>query len=132
MANSDNVVRAGLTPKYKDIENLLDIINYNFKPVSVISPPPGEKIFTYNTPVSEFNISRIVLEKSQDISLQTNDSLIMSIILDGIVNVSYKNSNGPDEMIFQKGDSFIIPAAINHITLSASEQSLLFIVNISS
>lgn len=29
MACSDNVVRAGLTPKYKDVETLLTMLNYN-------------------------------------------------------------------------------------------------------
>ncbi len=30
MANSDNVVRAGLTNKFQDIEVLIDILNYKF------------------------------------------------------------------------------------------------------
>lgn len=29
MANSDNVVRVGLTPKYKDVDTLIDMLTYN-------------------------------------------------------------------------------------------------------
>jgi mannose-6-phosphate isomerase class I len=31
MKNSDNVVRLGLTPKFKDVETLLKIIDYDQK-----------------------------------------------------------------------------------------------------
>ena len=38
MACSDNVVRAGLTPKFKDVDTLLDMLNY-------VGEPGENKIF---------------------------------------------------------------------------------------
>ena len=33
MAASDNVVRAGLTPKFKDVTTLVSMLTYNFAPI---------------------------------------------------------------------------------------------------
>jgi mannose-6-phosphate isomerase len=33
MAASDNVVRAGLTPKFKDVDTLVDMLTYEYKGV---------------------------------------------------------------------------------------------------
>lgn len=36
MARSDNVVRAGLTPKYKDVDTLASMLTYNTKPPVIL------------------------------------------------------------------------------------------------
>ena len=44
MALSDNVVRAGLTPKFKDVRTLCDMLHYSYgKPSSFIRPVPLDK-----------------------------------------------------------------------------------------
>ena len=32
MSRSDNVVRSGLTPKFKDVETLVDMLTYDYGP----------------------------------------------------------------------------------------------------
>lgn len=70
MANSDNVVRAGLTPKFKDVERLLDMLEYEapkepsnlrFSPISPpkISTPVGVELESFVPPVSEFAVDTI-------------------------------------------------------------------------
>ncbi|MFE0704796.1 mannose-6-phosphate isomerase, class I [Streptomyces sp. NPDC058872] len=62
MANSDNVLRCGLTPKHVDVPELLRIVR--FEPVidpGVLRPeasPSGEEV--YETPIDEFRLSRFV------------------------------------------------------------------------
>ncbi len=36
MARSDNVVRAGLTPKYKDVDTLASMLTYDTKPPVIL------------------------------------------------------------------------------------------------
>lgn len=36
MARSDNVVRAGLTPKYKDVDTLASMLTYNTSPPLIL------------------------------------------------------------------------------------------------
>ncbi|MFK4103615.1 mannose-6-phosphate isomerase, class I [Streptomyces sp. NPDC019531] len=62
MANSDNVLRCGLTPKHVDVPELLRIVNFEAADPGVLRPeasPDGEEV--YETPIDEFRLSRYVL-----------------------------------------------------------------------
>lgn len=62
MANSDNVLRCGLTPKHVDVPELLRIVRFEARDPGVLRPeaePDGEEV--YVTPVDEFRLSRYVL-----------------------------------------------------------------------
>lgn len=55
MANSDNVLRGGLTPKHVDVNELLKVLNFTDGPANVLR---GE----YVTPVPDFRLSRHVVD----------------------------------------------------------------------
>ncbi|MEU1127307.1 mannose-6-phosphate isomerase, class I [Streptomyces sp. NPDC005899] len=62
MANSDNVLRCGLTPKHIDVPELLRIVRFESTEPGVLRPEAattGEEV--YETPVDEFRLSRFVL-----------------------------------------------------------------------
>ncbi|MEV2248790.1 mannose-6-phosphate isomerase, class I [Streptomyces sp. NPDC049970] len=62
MANSDNVLRCGLTPKHIDVPELLGIVRFEATEPAILRPeasPTGEEL--YETPVDEFRLSRYVL-----------------------------------------------------------------------
>ncbi|KAF0646983.1 mannose-6-phosphate isomerase, class I [Streptomyces fradiae] len=59
MANSDNVLRCGLTPKHIDVPELLRVVRFEAGDPGVLRPeasPAGEEV--YETPVDEFRLSR--------------------------------------------------------------------------
>ncbi|MFB6817117.1 mannose-6-phosphate isomerase, class I [Streptomyces sp. NPDC056347] len=59
MANSDNVLRCGLTPKHVDVPELLRIVRFEAAEPGILRPeaaPSGEEL--YETPVDEFRLSR--------------------------------------------------------------------------
>ncbi|MBA2806626.1 mannose-6-phosphate isomerase, class I [Streptomyces sp. KM273126] len=61
MANSDNVLRCGLTPKHVDVPELLRIVRFEAGDPGVLRPeasPDGEEV--YETPIDEFRLSRYV------------------------------------------------------------------------
>ncbi|MFF9017884.1 mannose-6-phosphate isomerase, class I [Streptomyces sp. NPDC014870] len=61
MANSDNVLRCGLTPKHVDVPELLRIVRFEPTDPGVLRPeasPSGEEV--YDTPTDEFRLSRLV------------------------------------------------------------------------
>jgi len=79
MASSDNVVRAGFTPKFKDVETLTTMLTYSYAPISEqkMSPVdyPYAKLNTtaysssssntlYDPPIPEFAVVRTALNKS--------------------------------------------------------------------
>ncbi|MFF7158910.1 mannose-6-phosphate isomerase, class I [Streptomyces sp. NPDC008139] len=62
MANSDNVLRCGLTPKHIDVPELLRIVRFEAGDPGVLRPeaaPDGEEL--YAAPIDEFRLSRYVL-----------------------------------------------------------------------
>ncbi|KAG5368035.1 Mannose-6-phosphate isomerase [Yarrowia sp. C11] len=63
MAASDNVVRAGFTPKFKDVDNLVSMLTYSTAPVSeqkmVAQPFPrahGATAKLFDPPINEFSV----------------------------------------------------------------------------
>ncbi|MGA5169042.1 MULTISPECIES: mannose-6-phosphate isomerase, class I [Streptomyces] len=61
MANSDNVLRCGLTPKHVDVPELLRVVRFEPLDAAVLRPeasPSGEEV--YETPIDEFRLSRYV------------------------------------------------------------------------
>lgn len=65
MAASDNVVRAGFTPKFKDVKNLVSMLNFTYDPVEEQKMPllpfakssgDAEKSILYDPPIAEFSV----------------------------------------------------------------------------
>ncbi|WP_217550990.1 mannose-6-phosphate isomerase, class I [Streptomyces sp. GbtcB6] len=80
MANSDNVLRCGLTPKHVDVPELLHVVRFEAGDAGVLRPeaaPDGEEV--YETPIDEFRLSRYVLPEgtaAHDLTLPTPQILL--------------------------------------------------------
>lgn len=76
MAASDNVVRAGLTPKFKDVDTLVGMLTYSYAPIEEQKMVPadypyatlnraayssGSEVTLYDPPIDEFSVVRTVL-----------------------------------------------------------------------
>jgi mannose-6-phosphate isomerase len=61
MANSDNVLRGGLTPKHVDPSELLRVLTFADEPMPVIAARGRDVEQTYETPAPEFRLSRLAL-----------------------------------------------------------------------
>ena len=62
LANSDNVLRAGLTPKHVDVPELLKVVVFRSQDPDVLRPvadDDGEQV--YPAPIDEFRLSRFTL-----------------------------------------------------------------------
>ncbi|MHC0433161.1 mannose-6-phosphate isomerase, class I [Streptomyces sp. O3] len=80
MANSDNVLRCGLTPKHVDIPELLRVVRFEPTDPAVLRPEAdadGEEV--YDTPIDEFRLSRMVLAEGsapRDLTARTPQILL--------------------------------------------------------
>ncbi len=66
MANSDNVIRAGLTPKLRDVPNLVNTLTYVAAPAThhTVKPQPfphASASTLYDPPISEFSVVSVTL-----------------------------------------------------------------------
>ncbi|MGP3953817.1 mannose-6-phosphate isomerase, class I [Streptomyces sp. 7N604] len=66
MANSDNVLRCGLTPKHIDVPELLRIVRFEPTAPGVLRPEAVDGEETYETPIDEFRLSRYVLAEGAE------------------------------------------------------------------
>jgi mannose-6-phosphate isomerase len=71
MANSDNVLRGGLTTKHIDVDELSSILDFTPIPVDVLDPEPCDRgsEYLYPTPVPEFVLRRWELDANREVAL---------------------------------------------------------------
>jgi mannose-6-phosphate isomerase len=58
MANSDNVLRGGLTPKHVDVPELLRVLDFRATPPPIVTGKPDGDWVRYDTPAEEFLLRR--------------------------------------------------------------------------
>ncbi|POX65463.1 mannose-6-phosphate isomerase, class I [Streptomyces sp. Ru62] len=103
MANSDNVLRCGLTPKHVDVPELLRIVRFEPSDPGVLRPeasPEGEEV--YETPIDEFRLSRYVLPEGGAAHDLTRDTPQILLCTAGTVRA------GEHEL--RPGQSVFVPA----------------------
>lgn len=84
MACSDNVVRAGLTPKFKDVETLVKMLTYNCThPEIVTGKQINEYCRLYCPPVDDFAIEMITLKAGEQYQLPNVRSPSVLLTLQG-------------------------------------------------
>lgn len=70
MATSDNVVRAGLTPKFKDVSTLVEMLTYQDKAPEIMDGVRESKYsIVYQPPAEEFQLTRISLPAGESTAL---------------------------------------------------------------
>ncbi|WP_200307916.1 mannose-6-phosphate isomerase, class I [Streptomyces adelaidensis] len=104
MANSDNVLRCGLTPKHVDVPELLRVVRFEATDPGVLRPeasPDGEEV--YETPIDEFRLSRYVLPEGaapHDLTRATPQILLCTA---GSVRAG-EHTLAPGESVFVPAD----------------------------
>ncbi|KAF6213586.1 hypothetical protein GE061_011307, partial [Apolygus lucorum] len=86
MACSDNVVRAGLTPKFRDVRTLCNMLDYtSFHPSSLIckSKKTDGVSTIYKTPVKDFGVAMIDIPPSQTYLFPRQHSCSIIIVIEG-------------------------------------------------
>ncbi|CZF78140.1 Mannose-6-phosphate isomerase [Grimontia celer] len=108
MANSDNVLRAGLTPKHMDVPELISCTRCLPMPEETIllAPSIQGNAQHYPIPVPDFKFS--VYRNTQDEVLSTQSAEILFAI-DAPLTVSHSNG---EAVTLQKGESVFIPAYV--------------------
>ncbi|MGW0909902.1 mannose-6-phosphate isomerase, class I [Streptomyces sp. NPDC002853] len=106
MANSDNVLRCGLTPKHVDVPELLRIVRFEPTAPGILRPeasPDGEEV--YETPIDEFRLSRFVLPEGaaapHDLTAATPQILLC---VAGAVSVGDAGELTPGQSVFVPAD----------------------------
>ena len=118
MANSDNVLRGGLTHKHVDVDELLNIVKFNYGPAQIITPIDARDCEAiYTAPAEEFILSVIKLENGKNfISLDENRPAEIMILIDGEAEI--RDVKKGNILKLKKGDSILIPSAMPQYIIS--------------
>ncbi|APX08667.1 mannose-6-phosphate isomerase, class I [Vibrio campbellii] len=114
MANSDNVLRAGLTPKHMDVEELVKCTDFIPKPMNTLLTKAAVNGCEHNfpVPVQDFKFSVFQEPKDQQIEMSSAE-ILMPIDAD----VTLLAESG-ETLVLGKGQSAFIPAYVGNYTLS--------------
>lgn len=112
MANSDNVLRAGLTAKRVDAGELLRVVDFTPAPARRVASVGGsgdERV--YPTPAREFRLSRLPLSGCW--TAEQRSGIELWIVTEGWALVRW----GADSLALEAGESFVVPACVGDYSL---------------
>ena len=130
MANSDNVVRVGLTPKHKDAETLLKILKYEPAEGIVVAPDPAGRKTTYNVPAEEFRVTRYALSAGETVREDSSLGVEIWLVVSGTIDFCWKTDGANKNVTFSKGDSFLVPGVLGAYRVGAVEHVEAFKVDV--
>jgi len=107
MCNSDNTVRGGLTPKYKDTDTLFEMLPYHHmdqaKPTpvegQVVASEEGSTVTQYRSGFREFRLTKVDLKPGARVALSYR-SMSMLAVVQGEGRVSVRRA-GEEEVAME-------------------------------
>ncbi len=115
MANSDNVLRAGLTPKHIDVSELIKCTDFKPKPLHLLRTQP-QRVgceLQFSVPVDDFKFSVYQAPKAHQVTL-TSAEIVMPI--DDTLTVF---SDEGERLVLDKGQSVFVPAYLGRYTMTS-------------
>lgn len=114
MANSDNVLRAGLTPKYIDIPELVANVRFDAKPANQLltTPEKNGAELDFPIPVDDFAFSLHDLSAQETPVAQQSAAILFCVEGEAVL------SKGEQRLVLKPGESAFISAAESPIMVS--------------
>jgi mannose-6-phosphate isomerase len=116
MANSDNVLRCGLTPKKVDFSELIKTLKFDDKGLKRIQPKFIKNENLYQTPAKEFQLSKILVKNTEPFIKANISSVEIILCIDGSGSITWSEST----LELKTGDSVFIPFAISEYSIEGS------------
>ncbi|WP_046316252.1 mannose-6-phosphate isomerase, class I [Mycobacterium sp. UM_Kg1] len=128
MANSDNVLRGGLTPKHVDVPELLRVLDFTPTTEEALRPATytdGLEV-VYQTPAEEFAVSRLTLDGphlGHEVDAPArHDGPQILLCTEGSITVHAKSKT----LTLRRGESAWVPCDDGPIRLLAQQPAALF------
>ncbi|XP_037403982.1 mannose-6-phosphate isomerase 1-like [Triticum dicoccoides] len=118
MATSDNVVRAGLTPKYRDVQTLCSMLTYKqIFPEILRGVPVQPYVRRYTPPTDEFEVDCCLLPPGEVVVMPPVPGPSIFLVMTGEGEVQADSMSDGEKA--KEGDVFFVPAH-TEVRLSAS------------
>jgi len=130
MANSDNVVRAGLTNKFKDVDTLLEILRYEFSEFEIINRDQKNDEVVYKTGANEFEVLAYSKQKDFIKDCKSNNRPQVGLISKGEIRIDWKCEGQKQYAKFGKGETFLLPAFLSEYVISVIDDAQYFMITV--
>jgi mannose-6-phosphate isomerase len=130
MANSDNVVRVGLSPKYVDATALLEILKDRPGELPILNGTRQEKARVYQTPNTEFVLRRWQLSADEGVSVETGGVVGLWLVIDGEIALEWSEKGTSGTMSVERGGSWLIPGCLSVFQIQAKGPAVLYSVTV--
>lgn len=121
MASSDNVIRAGLTPKFNDIPTLVDVLTD--QPVILYSPDALS--YAYPAPVTEFRLCKFEMAKGKKMG-ESNDSVRVFLVMKGNIRLVWLDG----VLDAERGQTILAPATLGSLEIECLEDCEIYKVDV--
>ena len=112
MANSDNVLRGGLTSKHVDVPELLNVVHFEETPINILVPEQiGPVESRYECPVADFSLSIIrPTQRQRHVAPpDRNVEILLCTAGEGCIETGSQGRS----LTLKKGDSLVVPAGLD-------------------
>jgi len=120
MANSDNVLRGGLTNKHIDVQELLSCVEFSDDEPPILQPEARETpcVSRFATPAVEFELFRVEVSEGDTCALPNVASPRILLCVDGALSATASAPGGAGTAhSFQRGASLFAPANVGEIRM---------------
>jgi mannose-6-phosphate isomerase len=118
MANSDNVLRGGLTPKHVDVPELRRVLGFEATVLTPVSTTVDDGEVRYLTPAREFALSRVELDGARTFTASVAGP---ELVLCSAGNVQVHSSDGTS-LALRSGAACFVPASLTGYRVSGRGQ----------
>jgi mannose-6-phosphate isomerase len=127
MANSDNVLRGGLTEKHVDVPELLSTVRFEgIRPLLIEGTPEENPLEAYfESPTQDFRLSHIHLGKG-DTYVNSTQSIEILLIMYGVAAIQ----SGRKRLSLRRGQSAVVFAGSTYRIEAFSEGTALYRVSL--
>jgi len=117
MANSDNVLRGGLTPKHVDVNELIQHVSFVPTYPSILKAKKlNDQETNYPCPVSDFGLTNIRLNAGEVYTISTH-SLELLLVIDGEIDI--------EDIAYKAGDTALLTPNAK-LSIKAKSPAILF------
>lgn len=122
MANSDNVVRGGLTPKHIAVDELIGVVDFEAtSPVPVSGVPEASGVVRYPVPYPDFRVWRLESSDDQPVTVPGDGVLRIVLVTDGHLTMADAHSS----VALERGQAMLLGASDVEVSVAGRGQLFL-------
>lgn len=110
MANSDNVLRGGMTPKHVDVDELMRVLDFRAGPVAKVLPVERGPLEVWETAAEEFELARARVAGAARVPVRAP---IIALCTEGALSAD----DGRSREELRAGDSVFVPGSATTLAL---------------